>query len=342
MNLEEIELTESRAQLTSSEIASIWTSYMQDSMSKCVLGYFLKHVEDEEIRSVVQFSYDLSSSHIEKLTTIFQEEQIPTPTGYTYDNDVNLNAPRMYTDLFMLTYINHMAKIGLLGYSGFVSISARDDIRNYYREGLNETSELFEKSSKVALSKGVFTRAPYIPYPIKTNYIDTKKYLSSGRPLNAVEISHLFLNIQTNLIGSKLAISFAQGTPRENIRKWMLRGRDISQKHMQIFTKTLIDNDIQAPCPSDVSITNSTTPPFSDKLNMFHMSFMSAAGTGNYATAAAASQRSDLIVNYERLSLEIAQYAKDGADIVISNAWLEQPPGTKDKEQLTKKKETME
>jgi hypothetical protein len=331
-----------QTQLTSSEIASIWTSYMQDSMSKCVLKYFLNHVDDEEIRSIVQFSYDLSSSHIEKLTTIFQEEQIPTPTGFTYDNDVNLNAPRMYSDLFMLTYINHMAKIGMLGYSGFVSVSAREDIRTYYREGLNETSELFERSSNVALSKGLFTRAPYIPYPTKTDYIDNKKYLRSSRPLNAIEISHLFLNIQTNLIGSKLATSFAQGTTRESIRKWMLRGRDISKKHIQIFTKALIENDIQPPCPSDVSITDSTTPPFSDKLTMFHMSFMSAAGTGNYSTAAAASQRNDLIVNYERLSLEIAQYAKDGANIVISNAWLEEPPGTNDKEHLTKKKETLE
>lgn len=254
----------------------------------------------------------------------------------------------MYTDTFMLTYINNMAKVGLLGYSGFISVSARDDIRTFYREGLNETSELFERCSKVALSKGIFTRAPYIPYPTKTDFVDTKKYLSGisffskQRPLNAVEISHLFLNIQTNLMGSKLATSFAQGSSKENIRKWMLKGRDISKKHIQKFSTTLINNDIQPPISSDASITDSTTPPFSDKLTMFHMSFMSAAGMGNYATAAAASQRSDLILNYQLLSLEIGQYAKDGADIVISNAWLEQPPGTKDKEQLSKKKETME
>ncbi|MFE8695929.1 DUF3231 family protein [Cytobacillus sp. FJAT-53684] len=334
--------------LTSAEIASIWTSYMNDSMSKCILGYFLKDVEDEEIRAVVQYAYDLSSAHIEKLTAIFQAEKIPTPTGFTYDNDVNLNAPRMYTDMFMLTYINHMAKVGLLGYSGFVSMSARDDIRAYYREGLNETSKLFERSTKTLLAKGLFVRMPYIAYPTKTDFVDTKKYLSGlslfskQRPLNAIEISHLSMNIQTNIMGSKLALSFAQATPRENIRKWMLRGKDISQKHVQIFSQTLLKNDINPPVPSDVCITDSTTPPFSDKLTMFHMALLSAAGTGNYATAAAASQRSDLILNYERLSIEIAMYTKDGADIVIKNAWLEQPPGTKDKEQLTKKKDTME
>lgn len=68
-------MTEHYTQLTSAEIASIWTSYMNDSMSKCVLGYFLKTVEDEEIKAVVQYAYDLSATHLEKLTTISQEEQ---------------------------------------------------------------------------------------------------------------------------------------------------------------------------------------------------------------------------------------------------------------------------
>jgi hypothetical protein len=72
---------------------------------------------------------------------------------------------------------------------------------------------------------------------------------------------------------------------------------------------------------------------------MFHMGMLSATGTGNYATAASASQRTDLVINYERLSLEVAQYAKDGADIMIKNKWMEQPPTTLDKEQLVKKKE---
>src|SRR4051794_28049364 len=301
---------------------------MNDSMSKCVLGYFLKTVEDEEIKAVVQYAYDLSATHIEKLTTIFQEEQIPTPTGFTYD-DVNFNATRLYTDSFMLTYINHMAKIGMLGYSGFVSMSARGDTRSYYREGLNETSELFERSSTVLLSKGLFVRAPYIAYPTKTDFVDSKKYLSglnpftNKRPLNSVEISYLYMNVKTNLIGGKLALSFAQTSSRENIQKWMLRGKDITKKHIQIFTKALMDNDTQAPISSDVAITDSTTPPFSDKLTMFHMSLLSTIGTGNYATAAASSQRSDLMINYERLSLEIAQYAKDGADMMIQNEWLE-------------------
>ena len=336
-------MTENRTKLTSAEITSIWTDYMNDSMSKCILSYFLKDVEDEEIRSIVQFAYDLSSTHLKKLTHLFQEEQLPLPTGFTSE-DVNMNAPRLYTDVFMLTYINHMARAGMLAYSGLVAMSSRKDIRAYFMEGLTEISNLYDKSTDVALSKGVFVRAPYISYPTKTDYIDSKKYLSGfslfskQRPLNVIEITYLFMNIQTNIIGNKIALSFAQGSPNENVQKWMLRGKDISQKHVTLFTKSLMDNDINPPVSSDIAVTDSTTPPFSDKLTLFLMGLLSAAGIGNYATAAAASQRSDLALNYERLSIEIARYVKDGLDIMISNEWLEQPPGTLDKEKLVKTK----
>jgi hypothetical protein len=336
-------LTEHRTDLTSSEIATTWSAYMNDSMAKCILGYFINTVEDEEIQSVIQFAYDIAATHIEKLTKLFQNEQLPIPTGFSSE-DVNLNAPRLYTDMFMLSYINHMSRTGLLAYGGFISMSARKDIRAYFIKGLQETTTLFEKSTELSLSKGLFLRAPYIPYPTETDYVDSKKYLSGfsffskQRPLNAVEISHLYMNIQTNLMGEKLSLSFAQTSPIKEIQKWMTRGSEISKKHVQIFGQTLLDCNIHPPVPPDVAITDSVTPPFSDKLTMFHMSFLSAAGSGNYSTAAAASQRTDLVMNYERLSLEIGQYAKDGAYLMIDHQWLEQPPGTKDKKELSKNK----
>lgn len=336
-------MTEHNTKLTSAEIACIWTAYMNDSMSKCILGYFLKDVEDTGIRPIIQYAYDLSFTHIEKLTEIFQKEQLPLPNGFSSD-DVNMEAPRLYTDTFMLEYIGHISRAGLIAYGGFISMSAREDIRAYFTEGLKEVSSLYNKGANVSLSKGLFVRAPYISYGSETDYVDSKKYLSGlhpfshKRPLNAVEISYLHMNTQTNIIGGSMALSFAQTSPTKDIQKWMLRGRDISKKHIKIYTNILADNDLQPSISSEVAITDSTVPTFSDKLMLFHMGILSAVGTGNYATAASASQRSDLILNYERLSVEIAQYAKDGADIMIKNNWLEQPPGTFDKEKLAKNK----
>lgn len=337
-------MNEKKIYLTSAEIASLWTSYMNDSMSKCVLGFMLEDIKDQEIKTIIQSSYDMSVSHLEQLTAIFKRENFTIPNGFT-DQDVNMNAPWLFSDTFCLTYVNHMAKVGMLGYGGFVSVSVREDMRNYFIQCLTTTAALYDQSIKVALSKGVYDRPPYIEVPRETDYVGSKKYMSGlnpfsdKRPLNAVEISYLYMNIMTNSVGSKLCLAFAQTSPSKEVQDFMLRGNEISKKHIKIFASTSLKDDIQTPQAPDVSVSNSTTQTFSDKLMMFHMSLISASGIGNYATASAASQRSDLAINYERLSLEVARLAKSGADIMIKHNWLEQPPGVKDREKLAKNKE---
>ena len=103
--------------LTSAEIAILWTSYMNNSMSKCVLGYMLKNIQDEEIKPAVQFAFDIASRQLQQLIIYFEQEQFAIPNGFT-DQDVNMEAPRIYTDVFCLTYVNHMAKVGLLASGG--------------------------------------------------------------------------------------------------------------------------------------------------------------------------------------------------------------------------------
>lgn len=329
--------------LTSSEIGALWTGYMNDSMSKVILGFMLRHIDDSDIKPVVQHAYDLSSGHLEKLVPIFESEQYAVPNGFT-EEDANMNAPWLFTDTFCLTYVNHMAKVGMLAYSGFVSMSYKKAVRYYFIQALNETAELYDQSLEIALNKGVNQRHPYIEVPKETDYVDSKKYLSglnpfsNKRPLNAVEISHLYMNVMTNVIGTKLCLAFAQTSPKKDVQDFMLRGKNISQKHIKILVDTMMKDHIGAPNSPDVAISDSTTKTFSDKLMMFHMSLIMSAGIGNYATAAAASQRSDLNINYERLSLEVGKLAKSGADIMIKHNWLEQPPGTVDRKKLAKKK----
>lgn len=111
-------MQESRIDLTSSEIASLWTSYNNNSMSIQILSYLLSTVEDADIKTMIEIGHSISDHHLEKIEAILQAEKIPVPAGFSA-SDVNLNAPRLYTDHFMLNYVNHMSKAGLLGYSGF-------------------------------------------------------------------------------------------------------------------------------------------------------------------------------------------------------------------------------
>jgi hypothetical protein len=70
---------------------------------------------------------------------------------------------------------------------------------------------------------------------------------------------------------------------------------------------------------------------------MFHISAMIAAGIGNYGAAMSASPRKDIGIKYASLIPEIALYAEDGANIMINNSWLEEPPMADDRDQLAGK-----
>src|SRR5699024_5290737 len=98
-------------------------------------------------------------------------------------------------------------------------------------------------------------------------------------------------------------------------------------------------NDIETPQLPDVAISDSTTKTFSDKLIMFLMSQLMASGLGSYATTRAASQRSDLMVNYQRLSLEESKLGKRGAHKMIEQNCPEQTTGKKDRQILANNKE---
>ncbi|GAB3794634.1 DUF3231 family protein [Virgibacillus kimchii] len=329
--------------LSSGEITSLWTSYMNNSMSKYMLDFMIKHIQDDEIKPVVQYAYDISCNHIDEQHKIFRKEDYAIPNGFS-EQDVNMNAPWLFTDVFCLSYVNHMAKVGMLTYSGLLSMCARDDMRQFYTKALTKSSQLYNNSSEVAMIKGVNYRHPYIETPKETDFVTDKKYLSGLNPLNdkrslnAVEISHLYLNIVTNTIGINLCLAFAQTSTNEEVQDFMLRSKEVSKKHTKVFVDTLLKDEIEAPHIPDVAVSNSTTRTFSDKLMMFHMSLIMSAGVGNYATAGAASQRSDLMVNYERLSLEVSRIAKSGADIMIKHRWLEQPPAIKNRDKLAKKR----
>jgi hypothetical protein len=200
----------------------------------------LKYIQDEEIKPVIQFSLYLSTKTVGFWRSLFEKEQYAVPNGFK-ENDVNLNAPWLFTDIFCLNYVNYMAKAGMLTYSDFLAMSTRKDICEHFTNCLTETAKLYNQSTEIALKKGILARHPYIEVPKETDYVDSKAYLSGLNPfnakrsLNAVEIAHLYLNFTMNSIGMKLTIAFAQTSQSKEIQEFMIRGRDISKKHIQIF-----------------------------------------------------------------------------------------------------------
>ncbi|MCM3654404.1 DUF3231 family protein [Metabacillus litoralis] len=326
-------------QLTAAEMSSLWTQYINDTLAVCVNKYFLEKVEDTEVRPVIEWTLNTAENNISIMRDIFIKEKFPIPIGFT-DQDVNLQAPRLFSDTFVLMYLRQMSILAMAANGSALGLVTRPDVVNFHKRVLNAGVELQDKTRELMLKQGTYVRPPYISTPDEVDFVEKQHFLAGffgkKRSITSVEVSHLFLNIQTNAIGKALITGFSQTTNNKEVKQYLLRGKQLSQKYVDIFSNLLLKEDLPAPMGWDSAVSDSTTNVFSDKLIMFHISAMIAAGIGNFGMAMAASPRRDLGVKYASLIPEISLYAEDGANIMIKHGWMEEPPQADDREDLAK------
>ncbi|GGK03882.1 hypothetical protein GCM10007063_27780 [Lentibacillus kapialis] len=317
--------------LTSVEIGSLWSAYISASLSQRVLQYFIAKMTDEEMKQVVEHSLSLSEHYLQSIEEIFTSEGYPVPEGFT-ENDVNTDAPRLFSDTFCLIYVKHMANYGLRNYGTYYAYSSDQRTLTFFEDALARTITLQDQATTLMLDKGVYSHAPYLSYPDHSQFIqDEKHYLNTGlftddRPLNAIEIRHLYASAITNTLAGYLLLGFSQVADSQEVRNHMLKGKSITDSHRESLNQKIRHENLDPPSFPMFEVADSTISPFSDKLMMGHVAFLSGIGIADYGTSMGQSQRSDLTVLYGKLMTRALRYAKNSAELAIQNKWLEQPP----------------
>jgi hypothetical protein len=326
--------------LTSAEIAKLWATYMGNTMGKNVILFFLQHVEDPSIKKVLDDAYLLSEELIQTIKEIFIQENYPIPIGFT-EEDVNLGAPRLFLDEFYLHYLRYASKAGVSIYSAAVPLMTRSDTMDFFSHTLNSTMKLLTEVTNVLLEKGYLVKPPQIPTPEKVDFVKKQNYLNgffgNVRPLHGLEIAHLYDNIENNIASKGLLIGFSQGAKHEKVREFLIRGKEITNKHIEICSQLLNKDNLPSPMIVDHLVTTSTNPPFSDKLMVFHKIDMFSMKIRSYANGMSLNGRRDIGLMYGKFLLDIGLYVEDGAQIMIEHGWMEQPPEAVDRDSLTSK-----
>lgn len=315
--------------LVSSEVSGLWNSYMANSSIICSLKFFVNHVDDNETRSILQYTLELSNHNDQVLENFFTKESLPIPDGFT-DKDVNIDAPRLFTDEFYLLYLANLSRAQMLNYTQILSNCARLDIREFYTKLISESTDIYNKVTDIRLSKGVFTRFPCVEVPKKVKYIESQSFMvdwfGEKRPLLVGEITHISLIILANVLGRAIITGFGQVSTTKKIAEYMFRGRDISSKKIDVFTSILTKENIPIPSTSYSFVTDSIVAPYSEKLMMFKIIALGTISITNDGMALAESLRTDLQMKFIRITPEVLKFIKDGSVIMIENKWLEQPP----------------
>ena len=323
--------------LTSAEMGKLWTTYIGNTLAKCVLNYYLQHIDDQDIKKVIENALNLSETLVENIKEIFIQENFPIPIGYTQE-DVNLDAPRLFSDEFYLHYLKYTSKAGMSIYSIAIPIMTREDIRDFFINALNSTVNLITEVNNVLMAKGFLIKPPQIPTPKKVDFIKKQNYLNGFfgdiRPLHALEIAHLYDNIDNNITSKALLIGFSQVAKNEKIREFFIRGKELTNKHIEISSQQLHKDNLPSPLLLDHLVSESTFSPFSDKLMLAHKIEMFSMKIRTVGNAISLNGRRDLGGMYTKFLTDIGLYVEDGANIMIDHGWMEQPPKAADRDNL--------
>lgn len=330
--------TDLSEKLTSAEIGKLWATYMGNSMSICILRYYLQHVDDQDIKTLLENALTLSTEFLKTTEEIFKKENFPIPKGFSEEEDLNAGAPRLFEDEFYVYYLKYVAKAGMSIYNVAVPLVFRRDVDEFFTYCMDATMALIKQIKEILMGKGLIMKPPIIPVPDKVGFVQQdflNGFFGHVRPLHALDIAHLYDNIENNVASKALIMAFSQVVKSEKIRELFIRGKDFTHRHIETYMEKLHNEDLPSPSFLDHLVTSSTFAPFSDKLMLFHKMDMFSMKIRSFGNSAAVNGRHDIGLMYSRGLTQIFSFAEDAVKIMIENGWLEQPPYAADRGNIT-------
>jgi hypothetical protein len=325
-------------QLTSPEIANLWTHYIRETLSMCVNKYMLHTIQDPEIHSLFQVALQYSLKHIETLKALFKKEKFPIPNGFTEEEDVNLEAPPLFTDALCLKSLYMMSTHGHNEMSLSFTTSMRQDIIDFYYQCNLDAMEIYKKSKDLLISKQLYQQPPAYITPDKVEVIERYHYVTDvfgkQRPMNVIESGHAYFNLNKAFIAKAMILGFSQVSKNKNVGVLLQKSLQVKNKHIDTFSSLLTKDNLHLPKSCETEVTDSSVSPFSERLMLLQTGFFFGVAVTYYNAALISSMRADISAHCEKAALNsLWIYSRIGKDM-IDNQWMEQPPQADDRKRL--------
>jgi len=327
--------------ISASEVGTLWLTYQEKTMILRIIEYFIEKSDDQQAKNIMGGLWQELSYYITKIKKIFQEQGIAIPVGFNQE-DVNLEAPKLYDNGFDIMFVRILKEISMGMYTLNMNMAYQDNVMEIY-EGLTSTTQKIYKSSTLyLLEKGILTLPPKVTMPKSSEFIESKSYLNGFNPfndkraLNDLELGYLHHGIETNNIGMQLITGFAQCAEDKEVKQYFVKGKELAKKQIKVFGDILLESDVQFSATSGSTVTTSKVAPFSQKLMMFCIYLLNGFGIVGSSFGTIFSLRKDVSMKTALIAKDIYFYADEGVKIMIKNGWLEEPPQMEDRPNLIK------
>jgi hypothetical protein len=335
--------TEAKIQLTSTEVGILWITYIFTTGRLMINDSLTLTTIDKEAQNILTFNHTDVLNIKNQLTNIFNTEQAVIPIGFD-ERDVFKDAPPLFDDIFHIMFLRQMKKLNLGHNAVFTAMSYKKEVQDLLKLNYDISYKYYVIATNYLLAKGVLARPPYMTMPKQVEFIENKNYMSGfnifsdKRSLNTVEIGYMYEAVEDSIFLMQLMTGFAQVALDGEVKQYFVEGKELSKKIISELSSILLKSDIQPPSTWAGKATDSTKPPFTDKLMMYIVSIFSTTALGFTALGTSFSMRNDLPLTLGLISKDTYEFARKGSKLMIKHKWMEEPPQIDDRNSIINNK----
>ncbi|AGK55588.1 DUF3231 family protein [Bacillus sp. 1NLA3E] len=97
------------------------------------MAHFSETCTDPEIKTIIEETIRIAKNHMSTVEQLFLQEGIVVPEEFKVEKHVIPNAPKLFSDLFYITYVLEMCKFGVGSHTAGFTASAWKDVRLLYK-----------------------------------------------------------------------------------------------------------------------------------------------------------------------------------------------------------------
>ncbi len=327
--------------IVSSELGTLWMTYQQKTMILRMLEYFKAKSTDPKATEILEDTYSNVQAFVDRIKDILQKDGAVIPRGFT-EEDVSTGVQNLFDDHFDIMFLRLLNEISMGLHSLHLSMAYREDLISLYKELTAFAQRTYEMCTMFLQDKNILSLPPAVSMPKTVEFAKGVSYMSGfnlfseKRSLNTVEVSHIYHALESNTIGQQMITGFAQVANEQEVKKYMVKGKEIAKKVITDFNQLFVQSDIQPPGTWGAKATDSTVAPFSDKMMMYCVSLFCSFSLGSNALGTAFSLRTDLPTTMVKVAKDILEFAHEGGKIMAKNGWMEEPPQMEDRSKIIK------
>ncbi|WP_026575673.1 DUF3231 family protein [Bacillus sp. UNC438CL73TsuS30] len=310
------------------EFGFLW--YLQSSSN--MVNIFLKNLidtaEDKDLRGVLDEINSLSTFQEKEATKLLNDSGY-NETPFFSEVDLYNSSVKLFTDQLIIEILKHITGNGMRILASQYAELGDMNVKKFFSELLTKMIQIDESLLGLLKEKNLLQNSPFLYTKAHERESKLFKVISTQlRPLNAVELGHMYSALQCNNVGVALCAAFADLVKDEESKQLINDGKKLAFHQAAALSDILRENGVSTTTGLESFVHSVDESPFSDKLMTNLLMFLNPIGIITLQNAAVSSYKKNHVKILHELIEQVQSFSEKGFKLLVNKGWFIEPPVT--------------